>query len=160
MPEAHVQSKGWQKEKQGWKELDGRLILSSFNPLSACSISGLWEMVCKFHRLPHAEVTFRNEGERTENEWEGEIGREWGRSALWCAASTEEQAVLCPSPTHEGKRNESMNEGWVERRMYGEGGWRFLSLTLWMTLCVSHLRGPVLLYKSWERNLVPQVQLC
>lgn len=125
MPEAYIQIKGWQKEKRGWKELDGRLILSSFSPLSVRSISGLWETVCKFHRLPHAEVTFRNKGES--GEWMSGRKRERGRSALWCAASTEEQAVLCPSPTlrHEGERNE-----WMKRKVWR--GWMQISAPYFM----------------------------
>lgn len=59
--------------------------------------------------------------DRAENEWE----RERGRSILWCAASTEEQAVLCPSPTlrHKGERNEWMRDEWEEggvERMDGD----------------------------------------
>lgn len=89
--------------------------------------------------------------DRVENEWE----RERGRSALWCAASTEEQAVLCPSPTlrHEGESSEWMRDEWEEggvERMDGD----FCPLLYeWLALHVSYLQAPVLLYKSEKDTL-------
>lgn len=66
-----------------------------------------------------------------ENEWEGERGR----CALWYAASTDEQAVLCPSPT---LRNQRMNEWGMRGKREVWRGWIEISVPYFMNGSTCH----------------------